>query len=342
MQIIKKAIKNYYNNWSKYGEKSVKIPPFFFVRSLQIELSSECNFKGNGGYCPMCSPMLTGERKKETMDQILFKNIVDSLPKTTKWLRFVGHGEPTSHPYVWHLIKYARSKDFRCFITSNGLSLTKEKIAEIEEANPDVLELDLDGLDEKTHKSYRRGSNYSRLINAIESLSSLKRQGRINTKLVAQTIVLKQNEDQIDQIRNYVHNLGFEHKATLASFGNRRLKNRNYLIKKYAPENDVFLRSTERSGEEALFTNAGNKRFVVDCPWMFSCMVLADGTVVKCCYDFSATDLVIGELNNANSLKDIWYSDRHYQVMREIASRQKEICFASSCGRSIIPRVHGK
>ena len=317
-----------YCDWSHLDPSKISIPPL--PSSLNIELSSECNFKGNGGYCPLCAPMLTGGRAKGLIKRRNYEKLINDVSSFVKDINFVGHGEPTAHPEAWELIGYASRKGISTYICTNGLSITPNDYARIISANISKIEICLDGMTEKAHKSYRKGSDFKKLIKTITDLALLKNEGKLKSKLSIQTIALKTNEHEIHEIAEWCKTLRIGHRIQQASFGHDRIGNQKQLKGRFQPEN-VKLHRAALNRNPVLNDEA--QRLIIRCPWVDKAMVLHSGDIIKCCYDFEGNNLLFGNAFTGKTFIDIWNGEQHLELLKKIHLAKIAFCFSVTCDR---------
>ncbi|MBW1802936.1 MAG: radical SAM protein [Deltaproteobacteria bacterium] len=318
-------------DWSHLDPSRIAIPPL--PTSVNIELSSICNFKGRGGYCPLCAAMLTGGRPKGFMERSSFERLIDEISSFVKDIGFVGHGEPGAHPEVWELLSYASKKGIKTFMCTNGLTLNPKIYGRIIDANISRLDICLEGMTDEVHRTYRKGSDFYALIQAIAGLADLKKRGLLRTRLVVQTVALRTNEHQISDIAKWCEELGIHHRIQTASFGHDRISHQGILREKFEPQNPdlqrVALHRNPDPGDQR------SKR-IVYCPWAEKAMILHSGDVIKCCYDFEGSQLMIGNAFSTGSFTQVWEDQRHLDLLKAIYFARIPFCFQVTCDRKFV------
>ena len=130
--------------------------------SVHIDICSLCNFK-----CTFC---FQNDKKgmKESgvswgmMEVDTFKKCVDDLkkfPQRIKKIKIGNHGEPTMHPHVAELVKYARDADVADVVEmfTNGSRLEPELNQKLVDAGLQRMNISVEGL---TAESYKKIADY--------------------------------------------------------------------------------------------------------------------------------------------------------------------------------------
>ncbi|MDD5773546.1 MAG: radical SAM protein [bacterium] len=149
--------------------------------SVVLTTNTRCNY--SCGYCKMWT-------RKEELNTIQIKNLIDELAAMgTCRLSFTG-GEPLLRDDIGQLIDYAKSKGFYLTLNSNG-SLVESKIGELR--NLDLLILSFDG-EESIHNLQKIDGAYTKVIAAIKIAKSH------GVKVWTTTTITKHNLHSIDFI----------------------------------------------------------------------------------------------------------------------------------------------
>jgi molybdenum cofactor biosynthesis enzyme MoaA len=146
---------------------------------LQIEPTDFCNLT-----CPMCHPQqgfrpnLHGDLLKGYMDTALFRRIIDGIERSDvcfDHLIFQWLGDPSLHPELFEMLRYARSKVSDRFdyfrIDTNAILLTPDRTEQLIDAyleDPLVPVLIVFSLDAITRETYRKakGRDYFDVVMA--------------------------------------------------------------------------------------------------------------------------------------------------------------------------------
>ena len=170
-------------------EKDQKLDPatvFFF-----LELTNKCNF-----HCEFC-PSDSQTRLHGYMDLSLVKKIFDEISKKKIVPQVALHlmGEPTLHPKLNEILVYARSKNVKIALTTNGSTLVKKKVPKLLESISGKIVASLMTPTKKTYKirgdvrlSWDRYIDNFRLL-IQEHLKKILRDDKIEYQIIIRIMV---------------------------------------------------------------------------------------------------------------------------------------------------------
>jgi len=191
-------IQSYSNFWSKIHESAKKKG---FPLRVMFELTYQCNF-----YCRHCYVPLSYRKYKELKTNEIF-TVLEQLAKIgCFYLGFTG-GEPFIREDIMDILWYAKRCGFEIIIYTNG-SLINEKIAdELKHLRPNKVDITIPAMSKDAFEriSGLPGSR-DRVFGAIDLLH------KKGVNLGFKTCVLKENEDQINQIQEFTSSLGALHR----------------------------------------------------------------------------------------------------------------------------------
>jgi len=175
-------------------------------------------------------------------------------------------------------------------LSTNGSYFNKFKNFEFLKSL-DVLVVSINGLDQETYSFHQRGGNLNNVLTGANKVCDYLKDS--NTITVFQTVVNKQNINQIQDINDFARKLGFK-EVTLKSFNVMDGKDRTF--DKFVPINEEFSRYSGNkdkriSSEKSTYCQEG---LVIN--W--------NGDVNLCCWDYKGIQ-ILGNIYN-NSLNEIW------------------------------------
>lgn len=279
------------------------IPDFFIV-----EITNRCNIR-----CPACPWHTCMRRKIHDMTWEEYCVILEKISPYAKAVCFYVMGEPFLNPDWYRIVKLTHEQGIKTIISSNGM-LLEENMEKIFASGLDHLQVAVDGNDSQTHEQYRVGSNYLKIMAALEKLSKMKdsRQCK-NPEVVIQTLVTRQNENQIDEIKSIMNQLGFGFKTKKMHYGRTEIvSNKNRPL--FMPSNERFVRMEGKS-----YYSKG-----IPCVEMQHMVILSNGDVVPCCIDFDASNK-IGNIFS-DSVMDIWTGQRRNSFIENYNYRCNSFC----------------
>ena len=112
-------------NFENSEEKDQKLQPA--TSSFFLELTNKCNF-----HCEFC-PSDSQTRLHGYMEMSLVKKILDEISqkKIVPTVNLHLMGEPTLHPKLNEILAYAKSKNVRVALTTNGSTMVKKKVPKL-------------------------------------------------------------------------------------------------------------------------------------------------------------------------------------------------------------------
>jgi radical SAM protein with 4Fe4S-binding SPASM domain len=289
--------------------------------AASIEPTNYCNLR-----CPEC-PSGTHHltRKRGYLDEALFQSVIEQLSPSLRYLTLYFEGEPYLHPRFFDFISLAVKKGIFVSTSTNGHFLDAGNAKSTTESGLNRLIISLDGADRQTYEQYRKGGDFEKVMDGIKTLVAMKKKmGRRNPEIVLQTLVLRSNEHQMQQIRQMVSKLGVD-KVLFKTAQFYDFENGNPLM----PEQSRYSRyKKEDNGQYRLKMNRPNSCFRM---WS-SCVITWDGWVVPCCFDKDAR-YAFGNLKNT-AFREIWNGPLAHEFRKKILSNRKSVDICNNCTQS--------
>jgi len=286
--------------------------------SLSIEPTTSCNLS-----CSECpSGMRKFSRPTGKINIDFYKKSIAELKKHLVYLTLYFQGEPYLHPQFFDLVKFARKNKIYVATSTNAHFLSAENARLTVESGLNRLIISLDGADEETYLSYRKGGNFELVIQGIKNLSEAKRKAKSHFPyLILQFIVFASNENQINEVKRIGKELGVD-EVQIKSAQIYDFENGNPLI----PKNNKYSRYKKLSDSRfVLKKQIKNRCFRM---WQ-SAVITWDGKVVPCCFDKDAKHL-IGDLN-ISKFNEIWRSKSYHIFRNKILTNRKSIDICCNC-----------
>lgn len=286
---------------------------FGFSGRVIIEPTNVCNLR-----CPLC-PTSKMKRQKGFLSLENFKKIIESIPGL-KSISMNFSGEPLLNKNIFKMVKYAEQKGIRTLISTNTVFLDKFKNEALDSGLSSLI-VCLDGATKETHERYRVGSDFESVKNNIKDFCQEKKKRKLKKPQVTlQFLVLKQNEGEIPKMIELAKELGVDNldlkTLSLGSFVDSAKKLE--LTKEFLPS-DKFSRYILRDGK--LFIKSRPKL----CQWLRQSVILWNGDVTLCCYDFEGA-LTIGNIFKDGGFKKIWKSKKYRQYRKKIMNKELNLC----------------
>ncbi len=329
--MIKKIIKKIAGVLLKLPFLPARLYYFGFNGRIAIEPTNACNLK-----CRLCPTWQHMQRERGFMEFEDFRNIIDGNKDILKRINMIFAGEPLLNQNVFKMVKYAENKNIEVLLSSNTTLFNDEKIKELFESGLSYLIVCLDGATKETHEQYRQGSDFEKIKANIEKICRIKKEGGFKKPyIILQFIVMKQNEHEIEDIIKMAKNFGVDKldlkTLSLGSFVD--ISKKIELAKENLPNDTKYSRFIFQDGHLA------TKSKPVLCSWLKQTVILWNGDVAMCCYDFNG-DMVIGNISKDGGLKKILKSKKYKEYRKMATQRKLKLCqncnFSAETTKSVI------
>lgn len=137
-------------------------------RRLVLELTNRCNLN-----CVMCGR--NAADFQPTQFQMEWLKYFEPVRNLVEEVTLMGWGEPTVHPDFVEFLRWAYESGMRKYFCTNGMRLEQLTPA-LFEYHTDIFAVSLDGAEEKTNQSIRRGSDFHKILKALEQINRKKAQ----------------------------------------------------------------------------------------------------------------------------------------------------------------------
>ena len=288
---------------------------FRFSGKLIIEPTNACNLK-----CPLCPTAQDMRREKGFLSLDKFKVIVDEIEPVTKSISMNFAGEPLLNKDIFKMAGYAEKKGIRTMVSTNTCLLDRYT-DEIFESEISSLIVCLDGASRETHEYYRVGSNFEEIKENIRQLCQEKRERKSKTPRIAlQFVVMKHNEHEIDEIIRLAKSLGVDSLGLkTVSLGSWiEIERKKEIAGVWLPSNEDLSRYKIKNEVPQL------KARPKVCGWLRQSVILWNGDVTMCCYDFNG-ELVVGNIFE-EPFEKIWRSPRYRRTRKAVVRGEPKLC----------------
>ena len=297
--------------------------------SILIEPICGCNLK-----CPLCTtPHKYMTRKQGMMNYETYQKLLDDVHKFALVFNFNFAGEPFLNPNLFKMVRDAAEYNIFTVVDTNSTLINKQKIGEILDSQLNLLIVSIDSANPTIFEQFRAGANFHKTIEQIRKLCEVKKEQKKTFPLImAEVIVSRENENRLQAMYEWLMNKigvdGVWFKTIcfpLHSQGFSEDHPISDLVEKYLPKNGRK-RYNFVNGKLELINPT------ILCSWEHKCVILWDGRVGACCYDYDGT-YTFGNLNEQHFL-DIWNSKK-YRYYREKLIRHKKLKLCKKCAYSI-------
>jgi MoaA/NifB/PqqE/SkfB family radical SAM enzyme len=280
-------------------------------KRVTIETIFGCNAS-----CSMCVINQPTKRKKGIMPLSVFYKIIDSLLPYKDQLEMMDLfclGEPLLDKHIFKRIKYLKDKGFKNIgFSSNAELLDEDKQIQLLESGLDTVIFSIDGIKKETHEKIRRGLNFEKVIENVESIIKKRNKGNYKTRFVIRFIKQDINKNEWEPFKE-------KWKEIID-------KNRNDFITSY----DMHTWGGEFDQNEKLARNPEiEKKPCSDISTVL--YILADGSVPLCNEDWLHPNFNFGNVKD-NQPIEIWNSKR-FRKIRELHAKgnKSKLNMCSKC-----------
>jgi MoaA/NifB/PqqE/SkfB family radical SAM enzyme len=293
--------------------------PLFFGMPvfLSVEPTNRCNLQ-----CPECPTglnLLT--REKGMMSLELFQRIIESARATAMYLNLYFQGEPLLHPRLFEMIDIAKRAGIYVSTSTNAQLIDRPLAEKLIASGLDRLIISFDGPDEESYVSYRKGGEWSGLLQAVAYLVAAKkeRDGK-GPFIVLQCLWLSTNVNKKAALIRLTQELG----ADKLEFKTLQLLD---------PSKPSTL--VPASGTQTRYQKCGDAYVLKRtrsriCSRLFTTLVIThDGKTAACCYDKNA-EVSYGDLHES-SIRELWNGTARKEFVRNATVGRSAIKMCACC-----------
>ena len=243
------------------------------------------------------------------------------------YLNFYFQGEPYLHKGLFDMIRYASSKGIYTSTSTNAHFLDDERARSTVESGLDRLIISIDGADQVTYGQYRIGGNLATVLSGTANLISWKKRLKRKTPYVVfQFLVVRPNENQIEQIRQLAARIGVDD----LWFKTAQINDYEHDPHQLIPTVHQYSRyRKDKHGTTVPVNTMPNH-----CWKMWHSQVITwNGLVVPCCFDKDAKH-IMGNLKE-QSIQEIWDSNKYNEFRLELLRSRKNIDICSNCSEGV-------
>ncbi len=288
---------------------------------VNIEPTNICNLR-----CPLC---ITGsghmQRPRGKMDFDDYKKFIDTVAGYVIYITLYHQGEPYLHPRFNDMVAYAKQYGLYVSTSSNAHYFDPESADAVVKSGLDSMIISLDGTTQESYARYRRGGKLNVVLEGIRNLvASKKKQHSKTPYLFTQFLVMKHNENEIEEMKKLCKSLGV----------NRLLVKTTQVMtieeaREWLPENEKYSRYAIAGQELVVKQGTGS------CPrlWLTT-LIDWDGHIVPCCFDKNG-EYTMGHFIEKKDFFDTWISERYQQFRQQMLKDRNSIDICRNCNYGI-------
>lgn len=281
-----------------YFHRMGRVPGF--PLNIDVEPSSACSLE-----CDHCFRQYMDMGESALMEMGLYRRIVDECAACGLFtLKFSMRGEPTLHPEIVEMVRYAKDKGIKeVWINTHGGHLTEEMGAGFVRAGLDCLTVSFDGLG-SMYESIRIPLKYQETLEKLRTVVAVReRLGAKKPLIKVQTLWSAIKDDPEAYLRVM------------------------------RPLVDQVSYNIDFDFKEIHFTP--DPEFVCYRLWQ-RLAITSEGDVLKCPSDFEKRE-VLANLRDC-SIKEIWHCHQHAERRRHLAGQRlaSDVCRRCHHGAMVI------
>lgn len=165
-----------------------------FPLGITFKPTFSCNLR-----CRMCSFVTNGSVFTNPRDSLPFdvwRSVVDDVKEWNPYIWFTG-GEPTLYPHFIELVRYIKSQNMLCGVTTNGTTL-KRIAEEIIQSPPDMMVVSIDGKGDIHNIVRGNPAAFDRTVEGILTMQEQRRRHGIQKPLLVVNCAM--SPDNIEHI----------------------------------------------------------------------------------------------------------------------------------------------
>ena len=154
-------------------------------------LTNACNCR-----CGMC-----GQWKQKPVIADNYKLLIDFMKKNKVLMLSLTGGEPTLHPELTEIIKYAKSSGFFVHLITNGTTMTDSLAERLKDSKINLVSVSIDHYIPEIQDKLRKHKDcHKKAVNAIKLLKEH------NVPVIASTVITSLNINEIEKVVSFVNN----------------------------------------------------------------------------------------------------------------------------------------
>lgn len=291
--------------------------------TIDCALTRKCTYR-----CIYCYGLLQDNQGKPLTREVIFRFLDDAAEIGVKAISFVSDGESTCSPHLYDAILRGKANRLDMALGTNGYLLKDERLGDILPALT-YLRFNISAAEPERY-AYIHGCKpqcFEKVCNTIKTAVEIKRKGGIGVTIGLQMVLLPEFKDQIIPLAKLGKSLGVDY-LVIKHCSDDENGSLGVDYSKYYEMIDV-LKEAESFTDAGYFVKAkwskiltGRDRLYSKCYGPpFIIQFSGSGLVAPCGMFFNDkyTSFHIGNISD-RSFKEIWQSERYWQVMKKLAS----------------------
>jgi MoaA/NifB/PqqE/SkfB family radical SAM enzyme len=306
-------------------EKRLKrgISPYPLAVGLVVTRNCNCR-------CPMCN--LPDQLRN--LETATWRKVIDQLHSLGVPGIAISGGEPTLRKDAFELLRYAKDRNTAVTLNSNLLSVGKERVSELLDAAPDIVNVSIDsGRDEQNDKSRGVEGCLRRVLEHMRALADLRNsRGLKKPTVTAVTALSDLNLDDLDILFEKAKSAGADSICFIPLHVHDIAEHKTYVVKSDKVTADLYTRLVDLSARHGLPLENSRKYLstfhavMKGNPWPGRCnngytnMIVGSDLKIYRCVPYMNMRIPLFDWNpDEVSLKELWnhpkYRDDRLQAL---------------------------
>jgi len=295
--------------------------------TIDCALTRRCNYN-----CVYCYGQLQANDEKKMTWDVIKRFLDDAGEIGVKAISFVSDGESTCSPWLYDAIIRGKQNGIDMALGTNGALLKKERLGEIL-SRLTYLRFNFSAGEPKRYAEIMgcREEEFHKVADIIKECVKIKRERKLDVTLGMQMVLLPEFKDQIIPLAKLGKELGVDYLVIKHCSDDEKGSLGVKYEKYFEPELIETLKQAEALSDENYIVKAkwskilsGGKRIYSQClgaPFMIQ---MSGSGLVAPCGGFFNDEYKKYHIGNIaeKSFKEIWQSDRYWEVMDLIKSEK--------------------
>lgn len=291
--------------------------------TIDCALTRRCTYR-----CIYCYGQLQANDEKRMTRDVIFRFLDDAAKIGVKAISFVSDGESTCSPHLYDAILRGKSNGLDIALGTNGYLLKDEKLEEILSCLT-YLRFNISAAEPRRYSQIMgcKKEWFSKVCNTIKTCVRIKNENNLSVTLGIQMVLMPEFEDQIIPFAKLGKELGVDY-AIIKHCSDDEEGSLGIDYSKYFKIADI-LKNAEAYSENGYLVkvkwskilSSGKRKYSQCYGPPFITQFSGSGLVAPCGMLFNRKykGFHIGNIADM-SFKEIWQSDRYWEVMNFIAS----------------------
>lgn len=293
--------------------------------TIDCALTRACNYR-----CVYCYGQLQANDIKRMTKEVVFKFLDDAAEIGVKAISFVSDGESSCSPHLYDAVIRGKSNSLDMALGTNGYLLPEERLADVL-ASLTYLRFNITAADPQRYQEIHGCSSngFNQVVGNIKKCVAIKKEKKLPVTLGLQMVLMPQFRDQVIPLAKLGRELGVDY-LVIKHCSDDEMGSLGVDYSKYF-ELTELLKQAETFSDENYLVKAkwskilsGGKRKYSQCfgpPFIMQ--MSGSGLVAPCGMLFNERykRYHIGNIVDT-SFKDLWKSERYWEVMNLIASEK--------------------